>query len=177
MLLEGRHQAAQVRLRWGRPKGQGSRAVTQRAVTCGATGSSPAPRDSSKNRGQKLPKHARQTQSWAPSVRPGNSPSTVFFLKRDAMVRDRARVARLGPRLGKDRRGKGRLLEGSGWRGRRAGEEGGVSRQDPQRAVSAQPTAAESPGAQVTANSHTFWRSHFWATPAREERAPAHCGA
>lgn len=66
-----------------------------------------------------------------------NSPSTVFFLKRDAMVRDRARAARLGPvrpATGKEPEGKDRPLEGSGWRSGWAREEGGVSRQDPRRA-------------------------------------------
>lgn len=85
-----------------------------------------------------------------------NSPSTVFFLKRDAMVRDHSWVVRLGPvrsATGKGQEGKDRLLESSEGRSRRTGEEGGVYRQDPQRAaVSAKPTAAESPRAQVTVN-------------------------
>lgn len=57
------------------------RSDAARPVTCGATSPSPAPRAA-----------AEETQSPA-----ANSPSTVFFLKRDAMVRDRAPAARLGP--------------------------------------------------------------------------------
>lgn len=137
------------------------------------------------------PGTASRIAAEAPKTRQGNTelgpfgpawnlPSTVFFLKRDAMVRGRARVARLGPvrpATGKGQEGKDRLLEGvavarptdrRGGRGLQAG---------PQRAVSAKPTAADSPGAQVTVNSDTFWRSHFWAAPARCEHAPAHCGA
>lgn len=61
--------------------------------------------------------------------------------------------ARPGPAGDSERTGrKGRPLESSEWRSLWAREEGGVSTQDPQRAVSAKPTAAESPGAQVTAN-------------------------
>lgn len=52
-------------------------------------------------------------------LRPGlNSPSTVFFLKRDAMVRDRAQAARLGPvrpATEKTQDAKDRPLEGLGW--------------------------------------------------------------
>lgn len=67
-----------------------------------------------------------------------NSPSTVFFLKRDAMVRDRVWAARLGPVRSdpgwESTGGKGQALKGFGLAERRAREEGAVSRQDPRKA-------------------------------------------
>lgn len=84
-----------------------------------------------------------------------NSPSTVFFLKRDAMVRDRAWAALLGrvrPATGKGREGKDRPLQGLVWRSDRQEKRAGSSGRTRGKRVSAKPTAAESPRAQVTEN-------------------------
>lgn len=78
MPSEGR--AAQVRLR--------SRSDTA-TVTCGAAELGPPPGDS----GEPRP----EPQIPGSRSRALNSPSTVFFLKRDAMVSGRAGAAQLGP--------------------------------------------------------------------------------
>lgn len=91
------------------------------------------PRGSAEDRRPEDPKRAWGTPR-GPSGPAWNLPSTVFFLKKDAMVKDRAQAARLGPgpvrsgparrATGKGQEGKDRPWEGSGRRGPRTGEEG-----------------------------------------------------
>lgn len=117
------------------------------------------PRGSAEDRRPEDPKRAWGTPR-GPSGPAWNLPSTVFFLKKDAMVKDRAQAARLGP--GPVRSGPARDWEGTGGQRQALGGLGAARPKDgrrgqgPQRgaprSVPAKPTAADSPGAQVTVN-------------------------
>lgn len=93
------------------------------------------------------------------------------------MVSGRARAAQLGPVRSGPALRKGQ----EGWK---PGEEGGLAvaggggrgpRERPAAGVVRRGSGKGVPGAQVTGNSHTFWRSHLAATPAHRASAPAHC--
>ena len=147
-VLSERSQTAQVRLRCGESE-------EMRKQRSDARGRSPVgPLDPAPPLGTAERIVAGSPQNTpgkrrAGPLRPGlNSPSTVFFLKRDAMVGDRAQAARLGPvrpATGKRQNGKDRPLEGLGWwSDGQEKREGSPGRTRGGR-VAAKPTAAESP--------------------------------
>lgn len=118
-----------------------------KAVTCGATRSSPAPRNCNKNRGLKPPKYAMKTQGWASSCQPGTH-HPRFSSWRGTPWSETAPVlpgsARSGPRLGKDRRERTGL-----WSVRDGGADEQEKAGSPDRTrggrVSPKPAAAELP--------------------------------
>ena len=140
MLSERGSKTAQVRLRWGESEEIGKQKSDARGRSSGHLWGhliQTRPQGQQQESRPEAPKIRRGKTELGPFGPAWNSPSTVFFLKRDAMVRDLVRAARLGPvrpATGKGPEEKDRPLEGSGWRSGWAREEGGVSRQDPRRA-------------------------------------------
>ncbi|XP_077900550.1 uncharacterized protein LOC144376454 [Ictidomys tridecemlineatus] len=125
-----------------------------RAVTCGADiDPAPPPGKAARNAAGN-PKRRRENTQLGPVSPSWNLPSTVFFLKRDAMVGDRARAARLGPVRPETRKGKKGKDRPLAWGGgaTEQKEKGRVATQDPWRACIREDTAAASRGAQVTGN-------------------------
>ena len=109
-------------------------------------GRDPAP-GSREDRGRKRPRHAGEAPRGP--LPPGlDSPSTVFFLKSDAMVRGRARAARLRPVPPAAGRGQEGGLGPADGPLRRRGEGQAARaglRAGPRRAGVAKPPAAEAP--------------------------------
>lgn len=130
-------------------------------------GARPAPRGCREDRGPKPPNPPGKHCAGPPR----NSPSTVFFLKKDAMVRHRSQAARFGPARCATGRGQGggQALGGFGKarpKDRRTGGEGRVSRQDRRGRYPRSlppPTRRRSGDCEL----RHFLRSHFWAAPAR----------
>lgn len=123
-------------------------------VTCGASDPGPPQGTALKPRPE-LPRDPRRV-SLAP-----NSPSTVFFLKRDAMVSGRARAAQLGPVRSGRVLGtgpvEGRIPEKARSDRRRTGSPS--STRDGRGSARLPRTRPRSSGDRELR--HFFWRSHF----------------
>lgn len=112
MLSEGRSQTVQVRLSWASQKRWGSREVTHEGGHLWGQLIQSRPQGQDQESRPETPKTRHGYIGLGPFGPTWNSPSTVFFLKRDAMVRDppaRPGSARLGPvrpATGKKQEGK-----------------------------------------------------------------------